>query len=164
MNYTGKSAHLSPCGKYRYALTREWGPGLPTCTFIGLNPSTADADNDDATIRRCVAYAASWDCGQLIMVNLFPYRATNPADLIGVKYPLQVSIINENSIKQALSQSQIAIAAWGNDGKLRGAGEYMLTKYRDKLSYLQINKATGMPGHPLYLKKSLRPIRFDNEL
>ncbi|MDP3851982.1 MAG: DUF1643 domain-containing protein [Luteolibacter sp.] len=50
------SAVLSSCGQYRYELWRRWAEG-PHVLFIMLNPSTADATNDDATIRKCVAYA-----------------------------------------------------------------------------------------------------------
>ncbi|MCH7984950.1 MAG: DUF1643 domain-containing protein, partial [Chloroflexi bacterium] len=45
-------ARFSGCHRYRYVLTREFG-GDSTCLFIMLNPSSADADQDDPTIRRC---------------------------------------------------------------------------------------------------------------
>lgn len=49
-------ATLSGCGLYRYHLWRRWDTG-PSVMWIMLNPSTADADEDDPTIRRCVGYA-----------------------------------------------------------------------------------------------------------
>ena len=39
-------ARLSDCGTYRYTLGRRWDDG-PTATFVMLNPSTADASQDD---------------------------------------------------------------------------------------------------------------------
>ena len=52
-----KSAEISPDGMYRYSLERTWDEGKPTVLFICLNPSTADAVEDDATVRRMVSFA-----------------------------------------------------------------------------------------------------------
>lgn len=51
-----RTAILSPCGRYRYSLTRQWreAEGARLAIFILLNPSTADTEQDDATIRRSV--------------------------------------------------------------------------------------------------------------
>lgn len=43
-------------GDYRYTLTRVWDAALPTITFVLLNPSTADAEQLDPTLRRCVSF------------------------------------------------------------------------------------------------------------
>jgi hypothetical protein len=71
-----KSATISQCGLYRYDLWRRWDSSIPGVAFIGLNPSTADAEKDDPTIRKCVAYAKKWGFGSLCMLNLFAFRAT----------------------------------------------------------------------------------------
>ena len=47
--------------RYRYWLEREVAPGLPgILDFICLNPSTADAETDDPTVRRMVGFARQW--------------------------------------------------------------------------------------------------------
>ena len=51
-----KAANISPCGRYRYTLSRTWGDARPLA-FVMLNPSTADANVDDPTIRRCIGFA-----------------------------------------------------------------------------------------------------------
>jgi hypothetical protein len=56
--------------------------------IIGLNPSTADAISDDATIRRCVGLAKREGCGRLVMLNLFAFRATTPADMFAADDPV----------------------------------------------------------------------------
>src|SRR4051812_49823510 len=82
------NAVISACGAYRYVLTRQVGGGVRRATFIMLNPSTADASNDDPTIRRCIGFAQRWGCGQLAVLNLFAYRATDPADLKRASEPV----------------------------------------------------------------------------
>lgn len=72
-----KSASISPCGRYRYTLTREWNSGLPTMLLCGLNPSTADAADDDATIRKEIGFARRNECGSIMKVNLYALRATD---------------------------------------------------------------------------------------
>ena len=76
-----KSAEISPCGLYRYSLTRKWEAWKGTVNFIMLNPSTADAQEDDPTIRRCIGFAKAWGYGGIVVTNLFAYRATNPKEL-----------------------------------------------------------------------------------
>ena len=79
------TATISPCGSYRYTLTRDLGlamkPKRP-CLFVMLNPSTADALMDDRTIRRCKGFATREGCTSLTVVNLFAFRATNPDDTL----------------------------------------------------------------------------------
>lgn len=67
---------ISDCGQYRYKLTRRWGDGEQKGLFIGLNPSIADAEIDDPTIRRCIGFSSRFGCDELVVVNLFAYRAT----------------------------------------------------------------------------------------
>lgn len=83
-----KDAILSEDRKYRYILSRTWDETKPTVLFIGLNPSTADENEDDPTIRRCIIFAKSWGYGGLIMANLFAFRTTNPQGLYSEKNPV----------------------------------------------------------------------------
>lgn len=70
-------ALISDCGRYRYWLTRQWDARLGPLTFIGLNPSTADATQDDPTIRKCIGFATRLGFGAIWMLNLYAYRATD---------------------------------------------------------------------------------------
>ena len=60
-----RSAVFDKSGRYRYSLTRRWASGGDTVAFVLLNPSTADAERDDPTIRRCMGYAKHWGCAAL---------------------------------------------------------------------------------------------------
>lgn len=75
------SAVIDRTGKYRYSLVREWNPDLPRALFVMLNGSTADATQDDPTLRRCIGFSRAWGYGSLEVVNLFGYRTTFPQEL-----------------------------------------------------------------------------------
>src|SRR5262245_43270667 len=116
-----RDAVISTCGLYRYHLSRLWDETLPRVAFIMLNPSTADALIDDATIRKCVGFAKKWGCGSLCVVNLFAYRATKPRDMMKVRDP--VGPENDEYIVKicddaAQSGGQL-ICAWGANGSYK---------------------------------------------
>ena len=109
---TEADAVISDCERYRYRLTRRWDDG-PTCTFIMLNPSTADARKDDPTIRRCIGFARREGCAALLVINCFAFRATKPADLFAAEDPIGPE--NDRHIMAAsLDADGQVIAAWGD--------------------------------------------------
>lgn len=152
-----RSATLSPCRAYRYALWRRWGLGR-YAMFIGLNPSTADEDNDDPTIRRCIGFARSWGYGALCMTNLFAYRATEPADMKKAADP--VGRHNNDTLVDLASRAGLVVAAWGAHGTYKGRDQSVRLLVPG-LHYLRLTK-DGHPGHPLYLPKNLRPVAWVN--
>ena len=74
-------AVFSPCGRYRWWLGRIWQPRGPRLLFVGLNPSRADAQRDDPTLRRLQTFARDWGYGGLEVVNLFARISASPAVL-----------------------------------------------------------------------------------
>jgi hypothetical protein len=77
--YTHLAASVSSCGVYRYGLSRRWDDAMPIMTFVMLNPSTADAVQDDRTIAKCAGFAHREGMGGMEVVNLFALRATYPS-------------------------------------------------------------------------------------
>lgn len=77
--FVKRAASISECGTYRWTLQRRWAAGERVC-WIMLNPSTADAERDDPTVLRCMAFSRSWGYGGLIVVNLYPFRSSKPAE------------------------------------------------------------------------------------
>lgn len=153
------SAEFSPCRRYRYALWRYWGPDAVDkgyALFIGLNPSTADETTDDPTIRRCIAFAKAWGYSGLCMVNLFAYRATNPADMLVTPDP--VGPDNDRWLRFHAERAGIVIAGWGVYGS-HLARDRIVKQMVPNLHYLRLTK-DGHPGHPLYLPKTLVPQPF----
>lgn len=148
-----RGAVLSDCATYRYALWRVWNQDLPKVLFIGLNPSTADAENDDPTVRRCVGFARSWGFGGVVIGNLFAFRSTCPKSLGSVSDP--VGLANDGWLRYLHKNTQMAIAAWG----AFDIGAQQASRVLSQLRPLHCIGRTkqGMPRHPLYAPGSLCP-------
>jgi hypothetical protein len=153
-----KKAEFSENREYRYALSRVWNPSAKKVTFIGLNPSTADENIDDPTIRRCIGFSKSWGGGSLQMINLFAFRSTNPKDLLTAIDPIGSE--NDKWILHITNNSDIVVAAWGNHGSLNGRDRYVLGLIDKKIYALTIT-SKNMPGHPLYLPKNSTLLSFN---
>jgi len=142
---------------YRYILVREWEKSKPTIMFVGLNPSTADELNDDPTVRRLIGYAKRWGYGRLIVVNAFAYRATYPKNLFSYNEP--VGPENDLWIKKASREADISVLAYGNLAKNLGRHEEILNIV-DNPYCIKVSKI-GLPMHPLYLKYTDKPLKFE---
>lgn len=147
-----KEALLSEDRVYRYSLSRIWDESKPYVLFVGLNPSMADENEDDPTIRRCIDYAKSWGYGGLKMANLFAYRATLPSDLKKAEEPIGTD--NNTHIKDMSSNAAVTVVAWSNDGTYLERDKKVLSLINNPMC-LNINKS-GQPSHPLYQKKDLK--------
>ena len=153
-------AIISPCKRYRYQLERCWHSRPArnsTVAFIGLNPSTADANQDDPTIRKCMAYAKAWQFKKLIMVNLFAWRSTEPGELLLAKNP--VGSHNDEHLDEAVSSSALVVACWGEHGTIMGRSDALRARYQRRLMCLRTN-LSGEPTHPLYLPATLTPVKL----
>lgn len=151
---THRTAEISDCGRYRYRLTREWNDARPPATFVMLNPSTADADQDDATVRKCMRYARRWGCGSLVVVNLYAWRATNPADLPDDEHMRTGPDANgwlTQAALDALDSGGPLVAAWGTHATEQRVADVLTLPGMDRLAALLVTRA-GHPGHPLYLR------------
>lgn len=154
-------ATFSDCGAYRYLLWRSWNEKLPGCTFIMLNPSTANEFENDRTVAKCIKFAIKWGFGKLYVVNLFAWRSTDPEAMKLVKEPIGPE--NDYWIAHACLNAPFVICAWGNDGDFMNRSSEILEYFRVRKDIekdnpilvktrayaLLINK-TGQPAHPLY--------------
>jgi hypothetical protein len=156
-----RTASLSDDGRYRYTLTRSWGGELDELqTFVMLNPSTADAEVDDPTIRRCVGFARALGASGILVVNLYAFRATRPADLWRAADP--VGPHNDAVLTSVLSgRGRPVIAAWGANARPDRVDRFLQLARnaggRRPVTALGVTKA-GAPRHPLYLPASARPV------
>jgi hypothetical protein len=155
---------LSDCSAYRYRLWREWDRVRPTLAFLMLNPSTADHLTDDATITRCLSRAIAGGFGRLEVANLFPLRATDPAELLTHADPLGPRISADGAVMDAIDRASMVICAWGaHPAAAERAADVLriigMCGMRNRLYHLGLNK-DGSPKHPLYIAASTRPKPF----
>ena len=150
-----RSAGFSRCGAYRYWLKRRWSDA-PGVVFIGLNPSTADAHTDDATLRRIVNFAANWGFGAATVVNLFAWRTPRPEVLKRATDPIGPR--NNHWLRKMARGGEPMVVAWGNHGIHQGRDRAVLALLEDPLC-LGVTKA-GHPRHPLYARGTARLSAF----
>jgi hypothetical protein len=164
-------AYISEDGLYRYSLTREIADPQFGCldederdatvTFVGLNPSTADATHDDPTIRRCIRFAREWGFARLKMVNLYAYRATDPRELAEAE-KTGIDIVgpeNDHVISLAFGGSDKIMAAWGAIYDERVA-QFAEDFGGWQMWALGLTK-NGDPRHPLYMRADVQPFIYD---
>lgn len=110
------SAILSPCGMYRVRLERALGGSGPIVAIGGVNPSTADAEKNDATIRKDMGFGTRLGWSRIIKFNKFAFRATDVRALRAAADP--VGPDNDMHIEQIMRDADLVIAAWGPLSKL----------------------------------------------
>jgi hypothetical protein len=137
---------------YRYRLWRSWGDG-PRLGWIMLNPSQADAQGDDPTLRRCVGFAQSWGYGGLEVVNLFAYRASRPGVLRQVADPIGPQ--NDRYLRELPDRVAAIVCAWGNGGALGGRDRVVRERLADYPALYCLGRTrSGHPRHPLYCPRN----------
>lgn len=150
-------AVFSSCRTYRYRLDRWWSDG-DCVVWVMLNPSTADASINDATIRKCIGFSKRWGYGRMVVVNLFALRSTDPTAL--ARNTDAVGVQNDFCIAKALESAAEVVVAWGCQQHMRS--EYL--RLRPQQLAILINKIRpdvevsclgwrkdGAPRHPVVL-------------
>jgi hypothetical protein len=144
-------------GPYRYWLERQWGDWAPWLTVVMLNPSTADAEREDATLRVLIALAKREGFGHLQVFNLFAYRTPYPKalrqaqrdgeDIVGIGNP---TLLREG----ALGTIGPVIVGWGANPIAREpAAQFAEWADEQETELLCVGtNLDGSPRHPLYMK------------
>lgn len=110
------SAVISECGLYRYRLDRKVSDNGPVYAFFGVNPSTADAEQDDATVRKWTGFVSRWGGSRFIVGNVFAYRATDVRELSKVADPIGRRC--NDYIREIVSEADVLVPCWGNITKV----------------------------------------------
>ncbi len=182
VSYVSSGAILSNDERYRYRLWREWrnhpkpakwrwwkdDAGRPvldgagkqlgepeSVLFVMLNPSTADGQTDDPTIRKCVGFAQRWGYDRIDVVNLFAYRATDPRALLRLpEADDPFGPRNQEIVKSAAFECGLIVYAWGTHGGHLGQNETMrgwIEGSTNKTPRTLGFSKDGYPRHPLML-------------
>jgi len=157
--YLRVGATFSPDRLYRYDLWRIWREDGRRINFVGLNPSTANENSDDPTIRRCVGFAIKWGYGEMHMLNLFAFVSTDPLMLYKCNNEEPIGEENDEYLKALYPE---IVACWGNHGKINGRSEQVRRLLKEPYAF-GINK-NGEPKHPLYLPLTAKLERYQPEL
>ena len=150
-------------GEYRYALWRSIAPLrgetlAGTVLWICLNPSTADATENDATVRKVIGFSRRWGFAHARIVNLFALRSRDPKAL--KTHPEPIGPRNDDRIINEVYGASAIVLAWGGTadqgpGQERAADvrrdvKYLASRRECPIWHLGLTKA-GQPRHPLML-------------
>jgi hypothetical protein len=147
------TAILSDCGTYRYRLEREVDGllGSKVVAFVMVNPSTADAVENDATIRKVIGFARRMNARRVLVGNLFAYRATNIKALRDASDP--IGIENDAHLRRILGEADICVVAWGALAKLPPSLRRRWAQFHDMATAAGTRLmclGTAQDGHPLH--------------
>ena len=161
-----RSAWLSECNKYRYTLSRTWKDDGVLYAYFGINPSTADANIDDATVKKWIGFTERNGGRGFMVGNVFAYRATNVKELADVSDPVGGSG-NYTHLKNIISRADVLVPCWGNTKKvperLRGEIESLVMLIQDSNKPVKVFGWTKSndPKHPLMLPYSTKLIQIN---
>ena len=155
--------------EYRYILgTRGDNPLI----CIGINPSTAEPDNLDNTLKSVARIADGNGFDSWIMFNVYAQRATRPDDM-DRKLNDELHRANMDAFRYILSHvgDGVSPAIWAAWGAIIEKRPYLLDCVRDMVGigeaygahWLRAGKLSvkGHPHHPLYLRKDEHTVEFD---
>ena len=152
---------FSPDRVYRYVLRRQWNSGTSEAprriAWIGLNPSTADEVTLDQTLAAVCRYSRNWGFSDVVMLNLFAFRATDPRDLKRASDPIGPD--NDQHLLTEVRNVERVIACWGDQGRFLGRDRHVSDLLGVSFGCLLQNRS-GAPHHPLYLKSRIKPKPF----
>lgn len=158
-----RNAIISDCGKYRLLLTRQWDTvnhivPKKELVFAMLNPSIADAEQDDPTARRCIGFGQRNGYDMIHVINLFTGRATKPDELFSMDDPEGPDCLRIWDWAKASSAD--IICAWGGDRRASDQARKFLKHFEGRELFCLGLTKDGMPRHPLYLPNSSEMMPF----
>lgn len=153
-----KGAVLSDCQAYRYMLQRYVKPPYASLRWVAWvlnNPSTADHEHDDPTVRRAWAFTQAWGYNGMMFVNTNPHRCTNPKAQ-RMPGPRELAF-NDAYLMEAMTHCKLTVCGWGDGALPELVRRTALTLHAcGPLHALRVTKS-GNPTHPLYLPGNLQP-------
>lgn len=162
-----KHALLSPGRTYRYYLSRSWNHKLPAIVFIGVNPSTADEEKDDQTIKKLITFSKNWGYGGFTILNLYPYITPHKENLpIYFKKEVFEKYQEKNMafLKEHKETEIDVVFMWGKlHRKFYTDHVWRIKRWFPKALCFGKNQ-DGSPIHPLFLPYTTNLIPFSGKL
>lgn len=159
-----RSAVFNKERTHRFVLSRIWDDKFSKILFIGLNPSTADGLEDDATVRRLINFAKDWGYGGFYLCNLFSFIATEQEDLKAWYDPLshgqEIKALKENILylKRYKKICSTHVKCWGA-GAFPSDTQFRIHRLFPDAQCFGHTKDRH-PKHPLYLASDTQLIPF----
>ncbi|MDP3417895.1 DUF1643 domain-containing protein [Falsiroseomonas sp.] len=145
---------FSPCGHFRYRLDYWWRSGVQPLLVVGQNPSKASHQRTDPTALRCARRAHRAGLGGLVMLNMFPRVATDPADLWAAGEDVAEEAKNMFTIRNALIENIDAPVLFAPGGDPHPRHRAQAAKVEAILRGKGVDllclgtTAAGLPRHP----------------
>ncbi len=153
--------------EYRYILGTR---GARPLICIGINPSTAEPDNLDNTLKSVERVALHNGYDSFIMFNVYAQRATRPRDMEGERN-LRLHRENMAAFDWVLGRCDGVPAVWAAWGSIVEQRSYLKACVGDMIDIGERRGArwytagqrtkAGHPHHPLYLRKDAPLEPFD---
>jgi hypothetical protein len=137
-------------GDYRYVLWRQLGErARGRVLWVMLNPSTADAETNDATVRKVMGFSTRWGFSEARIVNLYALRSRDPKAL--KTHPAPIGPLNDSYIASESAAAEMVVTAWGQNAELNRAVDVLriLQVGRDgNQGIFTLGRCGGVAGHP----------------
>lgn len=159
------SAIISQCGKFRYRLERDVQMDGLTFAYFGINPSTADATLDDATVRKWIGFTKINGGRRFIVGNVFAFRSTDVKALMRTDDPFGPA--NRLHLLRIADDADVLVPCWGDTkkvtGPLRHAFGHLLVELLATGKPVKTFGLTagGDPKHPLMLSYDTKLIEWN---
>lgn len=159
---------------HRWRLWRTIDPQkLRSIMWVMLNPSTADAVDDDPTTRKVRHYSTREGFGRFEIVNLCAYRSRDPAAMFALfkRFPDEaVGHLNTEHLRGAAARADAIVYAWGalvTRELAQHAREVraLIAKLRPDVAPLCLGytRGTGDPRHPLMMRNDTPLERYEEQ-
>jgi hypothetical protein len=155
---------FSPDRRHRYTLIHRWDELLAApeggrgIAWIALNPSTADENQLDPTLRRIRDFSITWGYDFFVMLNAFAWRDTDPAGMKAAPDP--VGPDNDHWIAHWSGRVDRVVVAWGEHGAFRDRHREIVRLLDPRKTVCLARNASGQPKHPLYVARATRPVPY----
>lgn len=148
---------------HRYSLIHRWDdlltpPSGRGIAWICLNPSTADENQLDPTLRRIQGFSAAWGYTHFVMLNAFAFRATDPTDMKAAADPIGPE--NDHWIAHWSEHVDRVVVGWGEHGTHLDRHAQVVALLDPQKTFCLARNASGQPKHPLYVAQKTKPVRF----